>query len=58
MKESLFISICIPAYKHVDYLQRLLDSILIQTYKNFEIIITDDRPDNSVEILLEKHSCF
>jgi|SRR6185437_8778168 len=50
------ISICIPAYKHVDYLQRLLDSILIQTYKDFEIIITDDSPDNSVAMLLENYN--
>ena len=50
------ISICIPAYKHVDYLQRLLDSILIQTYKDFEIIITDDSPDNSVAILLKNYN--
>jgi len=56
MKSTPFISICIPAYKHIDYLQRLLDSILIQTYKDFEIIITDDSPDNSVEVLLEKYS--
>ncbi len=50
-----FISICIPAYKHVDYLQRLLDSILSQTYKDFEIIITDDSPGNEVEILVENY---
>ncbi|HEY5462286.1 MAG TPA: glycosyltransferase [Hanamia sp.] len=56
MKDLPFISICIPAYKHVDYLQRLLDSILIQTYKDFEIIITDDSPDNSVAILLENYN--
>ena len=51
-----FISICIPTYKHEDYLKRLLDSILSQTYKDFEIIITDDSPDNSVEGLLENYN--
>lgn len=55
MKSPPLISICIPAYKHVDYLKRLLDSILDQTYTNFEIIITDDSPDNSVEVLLEEY---
>jgi glycosyltransferase involved in cell wall biosynthesis len=53
-----FISICIPAYKHADYLKRLLDSILTQTYKDFEVIITDDSPDNSVRILLEEYTSF
>lgn len=58
MINTPFISICIPAYKHVDYLKRLLDSISSQTYKDFEIIITDDSPDNSVEILLQKYNPF
>lgn len=46
-----FISICIPAYKRVNYLMRLLDSILIQTFTDFEVIITDDSDDNSVKDL-------
>ncbi len=55
MKDSPFISICIPAYKHVDFLKRLLDSILTQTYKDFEIVITDDSPDDSVEKMLQTY---
>ena len=55
MKDSPFISICIPAYKHVDYLKRLLDSIFTQTFKDFEIVITDDSPDDSVEILIQNY---
>ena len=50
-----FISICIPAYKHVDYLKRLLDSISTQSYTDFEIVITDDSPDDSVEMLLQNY---
>lgn len=45
------ISICIPAYKRTVFLKRLLDSIEQQSYKNFEVIITDDSPTNDVEIL-------
>ena len=41
-----FISICIPAYKNPSYLIRLLDSIKIQTYRHFEVILTDDSPDD------------
>jgi len=45
-----FISICIPAYKRVGYLKRLFESISIQTYKNFEVVVTDDSGnDNTVE---------
>ena len=42
MAEPSLISICIPAYKHPDFLKRLLDSISIQSFKNFEVIISDD----------------
>ena len=48
MPEFPLISICIPAYKRIDYLQKLLDSISIQTYKDYEVIVTDDSPDESV----------
>jgi glycosyltransferase involved in cell wall biosynthesis len=51
-----FISICIPAYKRVNYLTRLLESIAIQTYKNFEVIISDDSPDNSVYGIVKNYS--
>jgi glycosyltransferase involved in cell wall biosynthesis len=54
MKESPLISICIPAYKRIDYLQKLLDSISIQTYKDYEVIITDDSPDESVGNFVKK----
>lgn len=51
MTNGAFISICIPAYKHVEYLKRLLDSVAIQTFKNYEIVITDDSPGIEVEKL-------
>ncbi len=49
------ISICIPAYKRTEFLQRLLDSIAIQSFRDFEVIVTDDSSDNSVALLLQKY---
>ena len=49
------ISICIPAYKRPDYLRRLLDSIVLQDFKDFEIIISDDSPDETVKSLLGEY---
>jgi glycosyltransferase involved in cell wall biosynthesis len=46
-----FISICIPAYKRIDYLSRLLDSIAIQHFKDFEVVVTDDSPSEEVQTL-------
>lgn len=54
-----FISICIPAYKNVTYLATLLNSVAIQTYKNYEVIITDDSPGDEVKDLCQQyHSKF
>jgi Glycosyltransferases involved in cell wall biogenesis len=50
-----FISICIPAYKNIEYLHRLLRSITIQTFKDFEIIITDDSPDEELRLWIENY---
>ncbi len=49
------ISICIPAYKRIDFLKRLLDSIVLQTFTDFEVIITDDSNDSSVEVLAKTY---
>jgi len=51
-----FFSICIPAYKNTDYLKRLLDSIAIQTYSDFEVVVTDDSPDATVVDFINNYS--
>ena len=50
------ISICVPAYKRTSFLKRLLDSILIQTFQDFEVIVTDDSPDEAVRELCVSYS--
>lgn len=46
MKEPL-ISVIVPIYKVEEYLDRCVESIVNQTYKNLEIILVDDgSPDN------------
>ncbi|NDV93867.1 glycosyltransferase [Dysgonomonas sp. 521] len=50
------VSICIPAYKHIDFLRRCLDSVLEQEFTDYEIIITDDSPDNSLQEFIDRYS--
>lgn len=48
------LSIIIPAYNIESYIGRCLESLIIQTYKNIEIIIIDDgSTDNTLSIIKE-----
>jgi len=49
------VSICIPTYNQTFYLKFLLDSILEQTYQDYEVIITDDSTDFMVKEFVEKY---
>ena len=50
------VSICIPAYKHADFLKRCLDSVLEQDFGDYEIIITDDSPNNDLKQLVDTYT--
>jgi glycosyltransferase involved in cell wall biosynthesis len=52
MQTAPLISIVIPSYNQAKYIAYNLDSILAQTYSNFEVIFIDDgSKDNTAEIL-------
>jgi glycosyltransferase involved in cell wall biosynthesis len=44
------VSVIVPCYKHSQFIERCLNSIAAQTYRQIEVIIVDDcSPDDSVE---------
>jgi glycosyltransferase involved in cell wall biosynthesis len=49
-------SICIPAYKNVQFLKRLLDSIAVQTFTDYEVVVTDDSPGEDVMQLCQQYN--
>lgn len=50
----MMFSIILPNYNSENYIKKCIDSILCQTYDNFELIIVDDMStDNSVDIIKE-----
>lgn len=45
------VSVIVPSYNHAPYLAQRLDSILAQTYQDFELIFLDDAsPDQTQEV--------
>lgn len=50
-KQNIMFHICVPVYKTEDYLHACVESVFMQTYRNFRIILVDDgSPDRSGEI--------
>lgn len=49
------VSICIPAYRQVEYLRRALDSVRAQDFADYEVVITDDSPDRTVSELVKTY---
>ena len=51
MQKEPIISIIVPVYKVENYLQKCMDSILAQTFRDFELILVDDgSPDRCPEL--------
>ncbi len=52
------VSVIIPNYNHAAFLQQRIDSVLNQTFQDFEIILLDDcSTDNSRDIIEKYRSC-
>ena len=49
------VAICIPTYNNLNSLKRLLESIRIQSYKDYCVVITDDSTDNEIQEFIEDY---
>lgn len=50
------VSICIPAFQQPELVRRCLESIRIQSYKDYEVIVTDDSKDDCLEGVIREFS--
>ncbi len=51
-KENPLISVWMAAYNAADYIERAIESVLIQNYRNFELIVVDDgSTDRTADII-------
>lgn len=55
MYEKDTISILIPCYNAGKTIQRLLDSILNQTYTKYEVILVNDASTDDVDVVIQKY---
>lgn len=55
MSASPRVALGMPAYHRPDTMARTLESLLSQTYKDFAVVITDDRPSAEVQAIVETY---
>ena len=55
MSEQPLISIVLPVYNRKEYLDQAIDSVLKQTYGNWELIIADDNSEEETQSFLRKY---
>ena len=54
MDEEHFVSVIIPNYNYANYVGDAIESVMAQTYDNFELIVVDNgSKDNSRQVLEE-----
>jgi glycosyltransferase involved in cell wall biosynthesis len=49
------VSVIIPNYNHEKYLVKRIDSVLLQTYKDIEVIILDDSSTDNSKSIIERY---
>ncbi len=50
------VSVIIPNYNHAEYLPQRIESVLEQTYQDFELIILDDCSEDSSRVVIEQYA--
>lgn len=55
MADKTQITVVLPVYNVVDYLEECIKSVLKQTYVNFELILVDDGSSDGSELICDKY---
>ena len=50
---AMLISICIPTYNRPEHLKNCLNSLAKQTYKNFEVCVSDNHSNSNIRKIVK-----
>lgn len=53
MNPTPLFTVVIPTYNRPEYLRQAIESVLDQTFKNFELIVVDDAPDEAARQVVQ-----
>lgn len=55
-KKPVKVSVCVPSYNNADEVKRLMDSVVMQEYKDYEVNISDDSTNDEIAELVREYS--
>lgn len=50
------VSVVIPYYNHINYIDECITSVLNQTYSNFEVIVVNDDSPCNIDFVMQKYN--
>lgn len=50
------VSIVIPAFRNAEYIAQTMDSVLAQTFDDFEVVVADHSSDDATQEILERYA--
>lgn len=56
LANPVYFSIIIPVYRTENFLHKCIDSVLSQTYPNFELILVDDGSPDNCPLICEEYA--